>query len=113
MKPSLGRTVYAIHHDIIIVDDVYMLGKDIFLIGGISGRGLLETWECAYDQYNKTWFTSFKKAKRAILNSSVAKHYIKPILVKRAGGYYELEEKKCDRSEWAKVVYGGKADGQQ
>lgn len=104
MKPSLGRTVYLICHDIIVVDPVYMVGKDHFLIGKVGETGHCQTWNCEYDEYNKTWFTSFRKAKKAIMNSTVAKHYIRPVLVKRFNGYYALKEKTYgEKAKWTTV----------
>jgi hypothetical protein len=104
MKPSLGRTVYKIHHDILIVDEVYMVGKDSFIIGGTNNQGRLESWECFYDQYNIVWFTSFARAKKAILKSNEAKHYINPKLVKMPGGYYELQEETYgEKGKWPTV----------
>lgn len=93
MKPSLGRTVYCIYHDTILREEVYAVGKDSFIVGSFGDDTCPDSWEWWFEQYNETWFTSLDKAKKAIMNSGSAKHYINPVIVRAADGYYELREK--------------------
>lgn len=107
MKPSLGRTVYCIYEDLILVETVYMVGKDSFLIDSFGSATKEDSWEWYYDQYNVTWFTSLARAKKAIMKSDIAKHYVRPVLVKVIDydqyHYYELREKEVEKPKWTTV----------
>ena len=68
MKPKIGRKVYCIYYDGIIVDTVGWIGKDSFIIDSINSGGTEDdSWEWNYEDYNVHWFTSLAKAKKALI----------------------------------------------
>lgn len=66
MKPKLGRIVYCIYKDSILVQPVYAIAKDSFLL---DYRGVSEdSVEWHFEDYNDAWFTSLAKEKKKLLD---------------------------------------------
>lgn len=104
MKPSLGRTVYCIYRESILREEVYAIGKESFIVGSFGEDTCTDSWEWWFEDYDKLWFTSLDKAKKALLDSDEAKRYINPTIVRMANGYYELQEKTYgERGRWTTV----------
>jgi len=72
MKPSLGKVVYCVYRDSIIVEKVYAIGKDSFFISSVGDESTMsDSWEYWYEEYNKTWFTSLTKAKNQLVENGL------------------------------------------
>lgn len=67
MKPKLGRKVYCIYGDGILVDTVGYLGKDSFILNSFGLATECDSWEWDYDDYDVQWFTNLKKAKEKLI----------------------------------------------
>lgn len=68
MKPSIDRKVYCIYNDeCILKETVYAVGANSFIISSFGDYTSSDSWEWWYNDYNETWFTNLKKAKRKIL----------------------------------------------
>lgn len=92
MKPRLGRKVYCLYNDGILVDTVGYLGKNSFILSSFGDAVEDDSLEWDYDDYNVQWFTSLSKAKQALLEkySRVAKP--KQKIVKVSDRWYEFRE---------------------
>lgn len=66
MKPKLNKIVYTIYRTSITKSTVAYVGNDSFIIEHFN-KGYDYGYEYYYDSYQITWFTSFNKAKKKIL----------------------------------------------
>ena len=66
MKPKLGKKIYYIFGDGILVDKVGYLGKESFIIDSFDDCMIFETFEWRYDDYNIKWFTNIANAKKEL-----------------------------------------------
>ena len=90
MKPSLGRTVYCIYSECILVEEVYAVGKESFFISSVGDDTMPDSWEWWYEDYNKTWFTSLAKAKSRLLEIGLEIYKEVGKIKKLSDSYYEL-----------------------
>lgn len=92
MKPALGRIVYVIFKESIIQETVFAHAKDGFIADSVNDPTVLESYRTTvylYEDYNNTWFTSFDKAKKAILNQ-----YTEPVKLEQLyHDYWEIRNK--------------------
>lgn len=91
MKPKLGRKVYCIYGDGILVDTVGFLGKDSFIIDSFGPVTKSDSWEWYYDDYETQWFTSLKKATEALINEWKDRYDGKLKITKITTDWYALE----------------------
>lgn len=94
MKPGLGRKVYCLYCDGILVDEVGYLGKESFILSTF-GYGVEEdSLEWRFEDYNVQWFTNLYKAKNALLKKFQKEGNTEMKVVKKSDIWYELEEIK-------------------
>lgn len=74
MKPRIGRKVYCIYGDGIIVDTVGFLGKESFIIDSFGEETEPDSWKWDYDLYGEKWFTSLSKAKNKLIDNCKDKY---------------------------------------
>lgn len=67
-KPPVGKLVYLVYKDSILVDQVGYAGKDSFIINSFSDLLNFDSLEWYYEDYGKTWFTDLQSAKDKIIN---------------------------------------------
>lgn len=91
MKPKLNKIVYTIYQDSITKSTVSYIGKDSFIINAWKDYGYDFGYEYYYKEYNKTWFTSFAKAKKQILDD-YKENDCKCILKQFAEDYWSVVE---------------------
>ena len=93
MKPTLGRTVYCIYSDCILIEEVYAIGKDSFIVASFGEETYADSWEWYFNDYEKTWFTSLPNAKKKLL-ADIHKRYPEREfkVVKNGKYYYEVNE---------------------
>lgn len=92
MKPRLGRKVYCIYGQTILVETVGFLGKDSFIVENFGEDTYANSWEWSYDTYDKNWFTNLAKAKKELLARFEDEGYNLKIVrfSGRGGEWYEL-----------------------
>lgn len=92
MKPRVGRTVYCIYGNSILVEKVGYVGADSFIIESI--------WDCAkddcvewfYTDYEIEWFTSLANAKKVLISKYCGDCKVcKPRIEKAGINWYEIE----------------------
>lgn len=91
MKPRLGRKVYCIYGDGILVDTVGFIGKDSFIIDSFGEETEPDSWEWQYDMYDNEWFTSLSKAKKKLINILKDKYEEKFQIVQKTDAWYMVE----------------------
>ena len=91
MKPRLGRKVYCIYGDGILVDTVRFIGKDSFIIDSFGEETEPDSWEWQYDMYDNEWFTSLSKAKKKLINILKDKYEEKFQIVQKTDAWYMVE----------------------
>lgn len=91
MKPRLGRKVYCIYGDGILVDTVRFIGKDSFIIDSFGEETEPDSWEWNYDLYGENWFTSLSKAKNKLIDNCKDKYEEKFKVTKFSDTWYEIE----------------------
>lgn len=90
-KPRIGQKVYCIYEDSILAQEVFMIGKDSFLL---YPYGTLEdSWEWGYEDYEETWFTSLSRAKKRLLETVYQEEGEKLYVEKLSDDYYEVRIK--------------------
>lgn len=95
MKPALGRTVYCIYEESILVERVGYIGNDSFIIEDFSDNVRFDSLEWFYEDYQNAWFTSLARAKNKLLQIAHRKYPNKKFNVKKiTDTYYEFEEMK-------------------
>lgn len=69
-KPGIGKIVYTLCSSSygIQKDKVGYIGKDGFVVGDFSEYRDFDSLHYLYEDYNETWFTSFKEARRKVLD---------------------------------------------
>lgn len=90
MKPKLGRRVYCIYNEAILVETVAFIGQESFIVSSFGNDTNEDSWEWWYEDFEKTWFTSISKAKKCILSSFEEKYGCKFKLKKLYEDYYEV-----------------------
>lgn len=90
MKPKLGRVVYVVYKETISKFRVGYVGKSSFIIDDFCEDMNFEILEWRYDDFDKTWFTSFNKAKNALLNN-VKNTYINAKICKVYEDYWAVK----------------------
>lgn len=88
MKPNIGKKVYVIYEDSISLEYVGYIGKESFIIDEFSDK-FEDAIEYFYEDYGRTWFTSFAAAKKQILEDFKG-WYVRLKLVKKSERYWEL-----------------------
>lgn len=88
-KPKIGQKVYCIYRNAILVEPVFMIGKDSFLLEPYDRNE--DSWEWYYEDYGETWFTNLAEAKNKLLNINQEKG-IKLKIIKVDNTYYELSD---------------------
>ena len=92
MKPKIGRKVYCIYDDGILVDTVGFLGKDSFIIDSFGTATEPDSWEWDYDMYDKEWFTNLSKAKKKLIDNYKNEYYEDKLKVTKINDtWYGLE----------------------
>lgn len=91
MKPRLGRKVYCIYGDGILVDTVRFIGKDSFIIDSFGEETEPDSWEWDYDLYGEKWFTSLSKAKNKLIDNCKNKYEEKFKVTKFSDTWYGIE----------------------
>ena len=87
MKPRLNRTIYCIYENCIFKTKVMFLGEYSFIQEEFGNAYEEESWEYNYDDYGRTWFTSFEKAKAKMLEDKPNKK-----LVKTGINFWEVQD---------------------
>lgn len=67
-KPPVGKLVYIVYRDSILVERVGYAGKDSFIIDSFSDLLNFDSLEWYYEDYGKTWFTDLQGAKDKIIH---------------------------------------------
>lgn len=91
--PPLGKKVYCIYDDGIIVEEVGYLGKESFIIADFNDCNRFDSFEWYYEDYNETWFTNFEKAKKKLLEVAYRKDNERLKVVKITDTYYEVKNR--------------------
>lgn len=91
MKPKLGRKVYCIYGDGILVDTVRFIGKDSFIIDSFGKETEPDSWEWKYDMYDDEWFTNLSEAKKKLINILKDRYEEKFQIVKKTDNWYMVE----------------------
>lgn len=91
MKPRLGRKVYCIYGDGILVDTVGFIGKDSFIIDSFGEETEPDSWEWDYDSYGESWFTSLSKAKNKLIDNYKGKYEGKLKVIQESDNWYMIE----------------------
>lgn len=91
MKPRLGRKVYCIYGDGILVDTVGFIGKDSFIIDSFGEETEPDSWEWQYDMYDNEWFTNLSEAKKKLINILKDRYEEKFQIVKKTDNWYMVE----------------------
>ena len=92
MKPEIGRKVYCIYDEGILVDYVAFIGNESFIIDSLSDCTNSDSWEWYYEDYEIEWFTELKKAKEE-LYSRYKEEYGDDLKIKKKNDrWYEIEE---------------------
>lgn len=94
MKPRIGRKIYCVYEDAILVKEVAFLGKESFIIDSFGSDTAEDSWEWCYKDYDKEWFTSITKAKKELCSRFKKDFGDKVKVVKMADDWYVLEEDK-------------------
>lgn len=92
MKPRLGRKVYCIYGNGILVDTVSFLGKESFIINSFGVETEPDSWEWDYDMYDNEWFTSLSKAKKKAIEKFKDRYNGKLKINKISDFWFEIEE---------------------
>lgn len=65
MTPEIGTKVYCIYNGIVLDETVAFLGEESFITDSFFDEcKYRDSLEWRYDDFNKTWFTDFHKARR-------------------------------------------------
>lgn len=64
---TLGKTVYVVYGDEMYKERVGYIGSTSFIVEEFDDGRIFDSLEWFYADYNKRWFTSFAKAKKALL----------------------------------------------
>lgn len=91
MKPGLGRKVYCIYSEGILVDTVKFIGQDSFIINSFGEETESDSWEWQYDMYDNEWFTSLSKAKEKLISMHENRYDGKLKIAKITDTWYALE----------------------
>lgn len=91
MKPGLGRKVYCIYDEGILVDTVKFIGQDSFIINSFGEETEPDNWEWSYDAYNEKWFTNLSEAKKKLINILKDKYEEKFQIVQKTDAWYMVE----------------------
>lgn len=91
MKPGLGRKVYCIYDEGILVDTVKFIGQDSFIINSFGEETEPDSWEWSYDAYNEKWFTNLSEAKKKLIDNYKDKYEEKIKVTKVSDIWYELD----------------------
>ncbi len=92
MKPKIGKKVYCIYCDGILVDTVAFIGKDSFIVDSFNDNCTEEaSWEWNYADYDTEWFTSLTKAKKRLIDKYKDKWDNKLKVTKITDSWYALE----------------------
>lgn len=91
MKPGLGRKVYCIYDEGILVDTVKFIGQNSFIINSFGEETEPDSWEWGYDTYNEKWFTNLSEAKKKLINILKDKYEEKFQIVKKTDAWYMVE----------------------
>lgn len=95
MKPRVGRTVYCIYGNSILVEKVGYVGADSFIIENHWDCLETDSVEWFYKDYGIEWFTSLAKAKKALTIRYCGEcKACKPKIEKAGINWYEIED--CD-----------------
>lgn len=90
---KIGKRVYCLYENGILVDTVRYLGKDSFILKSFGGPVDESSLEWLYEDYNVTWFTNLSKAKQALIErQNCGGDGCKPKIVKVSDCWYEFEE---------------------
>lgn len=95
MKPKLNRTIYSICTESYEVyqDTVGYLGENSFIVKKYEFYDY--NYEFKYEDFNKTWFTSFSKAKstlRKLFNEEYELDKKFKLVEVRQNDYWRVEE---------------------
>ena len=85
-----GRKVYVIYDVNIFLESAAYIGKHSFIVGGYEWR-VDDAREWYYDDYGKTWFTSFEKAKKFLIQDN-SDRGITGKIIQLATDYWEFKE---------------------
>ena len=91
MKPGLGRKVYCICSEGILVDTVKFIGQDSFIINSFGEETEPDSWEWSYDTYNEEWFTNLSEAKKKLINILKDRYEEKFQIVQKTDAWYMVE----------------------
>jgi len=88
MIPRLGQKVYLLFRNAVLLDKVYMKGKESFVCDSAFDPISIEEVRTPlfYGEYGETWFTSLSELRKAVVEP-------KNKLVKISEDYWEIEEK--------------------
>lgn len=91
MKPKIGRKVYCIYGECILVETVGFVGKDSFIIENFNVSVCDNSLEWFYEDYNNEWFTSLTRAKKALIDKCSDKYDGKIKIFKVSDSAYILD----------------------
>lgn len=95
MKVRPNQQVYCIFQDSILAYRVYAVGDTFFMLD--PHGSVEESWEWDFEDFEKTWFKSLSKAKKALLAKQKELYSEDaPFLYveKLAEDYYEVRDKR-------------------
>lgn len=86
--PRLCQKVYLVFCNAVILDEVYMKGKESFAVSCAFDPISIEEVRTPlfYEEYGETWFTSLSDLRKAVVEP-------KNKLIKITDEYWEIEEK--------------------
>lgn len=85
-----GRKVYVIYDNTISLKSAEYIGQYSFIVAGYEWlTGDAREWD--YEDYEKTWFTSFEKAKKFLVQDNLNQG-ITGKIIRLAIDYWEFKE---------------------
>jgi len=87
--PRLGQKVYLFFNDCVSLEPVYMKGKESFACKIAFDFHYMDGYRMPffYDDYGRTWFTSFSELKKTVLEPDEE-------LIKIHEDYWEINKKE-------------------
>lgn len=68
-KLNPGHKVYVIYHNTISLKSAAYIGQYSFIVNGYENL-VVDAREWYFDEYGKTWFTSFEAAKKFLMQDN-------------------------------------------
>lgn len=92
MKPRIGKKVYCVYKNSILVKEVGFLGNESFIVDDYGGSTYEDSWEWYYEDYGKEWFTSIAKAKKELRSRAKEEYGVSLKIIKPYDDCYVLED---------------------